>query len=133
MTMKVRGTSSPASAYPNSSKRIAKSAETAAAMIPRGAIQLKKILARSVRSEKSVDNITERGRTTKSMIPNSPRADQPISKRAKRSRRAERMIKSTEINNKLKLSLKKSISSVLTFFIFASIIPISVTANNPDS
>ncbi|MNH19168.1 hypothetical protein D3C79_788940 [compost metagenome] len=133
ITAKVSGTSNRAPACPASSRRMAKIADTAAATMPRGAIQASRARSRQFKFEPKVDNATFSGRATNWMASSKASTAGPRPIRASRSRRAARRMNSPEISSTLRFSLKCRICRTSTPFILASHMPMRVTANSPDS
>ncbi|MNG17667.1 hypothetical protein D3C84_1016700 [compost metagenome] len=112
---------------------MAKIADTAAATIPRGAIQLSKARSRQFNCEPQVDSATFSGRAISWITSNSASTAGPRPIRACRSRRAARRMNSPEISSTLKFSLKCRICRTSTPFMLASHMPMMVTASKPDS
>ncbi|MNZ99190.1 hypothetical protein D3C78_1185040 [compost metagenome] len=112
---------------------MAKIADTAAATIPRGAIQPSRARSRQFKFEPQVDSTTFSGRAINWMTSSNASTAGPRPSRALRSRRAARRMNSPEISRTLRFSLKCRICRTSTPFMLASHIPMRVTASRPDS
>ena len=111
----------------------AKSAETAAATIPRGAIQLKNSFSRQFKRVPIAAIKILNGRATNIKMANTTANPQPKSAIAENSIRAAKIINNAEINSTLRDSLNSKMLSTSTCFILAIQIPMMVTVNRPDS
>ena len=133
MTAKVSGTSTSAPGCPSSRKRSAKSADTAAATIPRGPIQAISAFSCHLSPLPQVDAHTLSGWATNWIAMKTSTTPLPTSASCATSRRAARTMKSTEMRRMVSVSLNERMSSRGTPFMLARRMPITVTANNPAS
>ncbi|MDT4836417.1 hypothetical protein FQZ97_701140 [compost metagenome] len=133
ITRKVRGTSRCARSWPASCRRRANTADTAAATMPRGAIQASSARSRQFRLEPAVLTATQSGRATNWITASSNRVAGPMVNSALKSRRAASRMNSPEISSTLRFSLKCRICRTSTPRMLASHMPMMVTASRPDS
>ena len=116
ITLKVRGTKICASVAPDCSNLMAKSADTAAATIPRGEIQDRRVFSCQVSVLPMADSQTDKGRAINCITPSRTSGNQPKAINSSRVNRAARMINSPEINNTVRCSLKLRISPMRMSF-----------------
>ncbi len=114
MIMKVSGTSRSAPATPLSSRRWANRAETAAATMPRGAIQASSAFSRQFRLLPRVATHTDSGRATNCTMASTSSAEAPRLSSWSISRRAASTMNRPEISITDRFSLKWRMSSVRT-------------------